>query len=342
MGVNALIVFSVAALLVRLGLPGAIRFAQRIKLISSKLRVHDGASARGAIPCAGGMVVVGVAVVLSVAYSAAVRQPLAPGMAWVVVGTFAMLIAGMYDDACPLRVGALLAIQTVVALVMLRVGVSISTVILPSVFNGVFTVLWMILMMNALNMLDVLDGLAGGVAAIAAVGLAIAGGMTANASVGVFSAALAGGLLGFLTMNFYPARVYLGNHGSLSIGFLLSTLALQISYAPLGREMALGTPLLILGVPLFDVAFVVWRRCRQRKPLWKGSGDHLALRLIRCGWSERFVVLFFYGCSIVFVASGLLLMRLGNWAGALTLAAAVFVIGLAASRACRMDADAIR
>ncbi len=341
MGVNALLVFSVAALLVRLGLPGAIRFAQRIKLTSSKPRVHDGASARGAIPCAGG-VVVGVAVALSVACNAAVRQPLAPEMAWVVVGTFAILVAGMYDDARTLRVVALLIIQTIVALVMLRVGVSISTVILPSVLNGVSTVLWMILMMNALNMLDVLDGLAGGVAAIAAAGLAIAGGLTANASVEMFSAALAGGLLGFLTMNFYPARVYLGNHGSLSIGFLLSALALQISYAPLGREMALGTPLLILGVPLFDIAFVVWMRWRQQKPLWKGSGDHLALRLIRCGWSERSVVLFFYGCSVVFLASGLLLMRLGNVAGALTLASAVSIIGLVASQACRVNANAIR
>lgn len=339
---EALVVALVAAMLARLGVAPLLGWAPRWGLISRKPRTHDGAVPRGPLPCIGGVAVLGAMTIALGVWTRVTGASWEKGMAWIAVGTVAMMVLGLWDDRRPLSAGRLLLWQSLAALLMVLAGVRVSTVFLPSAVNDLVTVVWIVLITNALNMLDVVDGLAAGVATFAAAGFSIAGAMTGNLHAAMVGAGLAGGLVGFLAVNFYPATAYLGNHGSLAIGFLLSTLALAISYAPLGREMALAAPLLILGVLLFDVGFVMVMRWCEGHPIWRGSDDHLALRLIRLGWAERDVVLFLYGCSFVFVIAGLSLIRFSNLWGFVMFVAAIATVGGAAARACRFPRHADR
>lgn len=316
--------------------------ARRIGLVSHKPRAHDGANARPPLPCAGGLSVMGVTIAVIGVWGWMTQRSYEPWLGWVGVGTLVMLVLGACDDRRSLSVWKRLLVQMIVAWLLLRAGIRVSTVMLPPMLNDLATIVWLVLMANALNMLDVVDGLAGGVAAIASAGFAVAGYLTTNPTAMLLGSTLAGGLLGFLLVNFYPAKVYLGNHGSMAIGFLLGALALAISYAPMGREMALAAPLLILGVPLFDIAFVMVMRWKERRPVWRGSDDHLVLRLIHQGWSEPSVVLCMYGCSVIFASAGLSLILLNNVAGSFMLVLAVSVIGVVAAQAYRVSNDVRR
>jgi UDP-GlcNAc:undecaprenyl-phosphate GlcNAc-1-phosphate transferase len=125
---------------------------------------------------------------------------------------------------------------------------------------------------------------------------------------------LAGATLGFLRHNFHPARIYLGDTGSLFIGFMLAALSLNAGYTRMNR-LALLTPILILGVPLFDLAFVMWTRWRKGIPMMKGSPDHFALRLRRCKLSIRETAVTAYVVAALFGGVGLLMSQVAlEWA----------------------------
>jgi UDP-GlcNAc:undecaprenyl-phosphate GlcNAc-1-phosphate transferase len=142
------------------------------------------------------------------------------------------------------------------------------------------TVFWVLAVTNALNIIDILDGLAAGVSAIAALSIAIANFMAGRQAVGFLSIVLAGAVLGFLRHNFHPAKIYLGDAGSLFIGFMLAALSMNAGYTR-ANLLAVTSPILILGIPLFDLVLVMWIRWRNGTPIMKGSPDHFALRLRR-------------------------------------------------------------
>jgi UDP-GlcNAc:undecaprenyl-phosphate GlcNAc-1-phosphate transferase len=225
-----------------------------------------------------------------------------------------MLIVGLIDDFGALTPSQKLLGQTLAALVLVRSGTFIKLTFLPWYLAIPLTVLWILAVSNALNIIDILDGLASGVAVVAALLVAVANMMAGRVEQAFFSVILAGSTLGFLRHNFHPARIYLGDTGSLFIGFMLAALSLNAGYTRM-NHLALLTPILILGVPLFDLAFVMWTRWRKGIPVMKGSPDHFALRLRRCKLSIRETAVTAYVVAALFGGVGLLVSQVPlEWA----------------------------
>jgi UDP-GlcNAc:undecaprenyl-phosphate GlcNAc-1-phosphate transferase len=194
-------------------------------------------------------------------------------------GTIVVML-GLIDDFGVLTPGAKFAGQLVAVFVLIKSDIRIELSFLPYWAQVLLTVVWMVGLINAFNIIDVMDGLAGGVAVVASLFLFIVAVMTADADAPVQMAALAGGLLGFLFYNRYPARIYMGDAGSMFIGFLLGAVAMTLQYT---HRSAIGlfAPVLILGVPIFDTFFVMVIRYLRGIPVFLGSPDHFALRLRR-------------------------------------------------------------
>lgn len=194
-------------------------------------------------------------------------------------GTLTLLV-GLIDDFGVLTPLAKVAGQGVAIFVLVRSGAVIELAEVPPELRWPLAAAWLLAVCNAFNLLDIMDGLAAGVGAIAALGLgvvALVGGEQPEAAAAF---ALAGALGGFLVFNFNPARIYLGDAGSLTTGITLGALALAIRWTERSPAGFLA-PLAILVVPLADTAYVTVLRARAGRPFWHGSPDHFPLRLRR-------------------------------------------------------------
>ncbi|MGQ0552515.1 MAG: glycosyltransferase family 4 protein [Planctomycetota bacterium] len=215
----------------------------------------------------------------------------------ILVGAFMMLLLGLYDDLTNLRPGVKFLGQLLAVVALHKAGVRIELAALDFWGNLALTALWMTGITNAFNIIDVMDGLATGVAFFAAIFLFLISGLTQNdPQIPFMAVVLAGALLGFLRFNFTPARIFLGDTGSLFIGFMIGALSMLVSYSgEAGQsELVVFTPLLLLAVPIFDTGFVALHRARQGIPFFRGSPDHFALRLSHSGWGVRRTVLGVY------------------------------------------------
>jgi UDP-GlcNAc:undecaprenyl-phosphate GlcNAc-1-phosphate transferase len=180
---------------------------------------------------------------------------------------------------------------------------------------------------NAVNLLDGLDGLASGVAAIIGATLSVIAWQAGHGFAVCIGVALVGALLGFLPHNFSPARIFLGDTGSLFAGFVLSVMALECY-----RRVSLITlmvPLLALAVPLLDTALSIVRRVRLRAPIFSADRLHMHHRLLESEGSARAAVLQFYFLTAAFCLIAVSFTRLeGVWAGVFLLAVAVLTVRL--------------
>lgn len=248
----------------------------------------------------------------------------------------AMAALGIIDDKFSLSPKMKLSGQLVIAaLVWAWAGVGFSGLIpsLPQWMDCVLTVFWITGAVNAFNLIDGLDGLAAGIALIATVGMAGGVFFAMNPQQTLFYFAFAGSLAGFLRYNYNPASVFLGDCGSMFIGFTLSTLPLT-SQEPNSFLVSIGMPLLAMGVPIFDTALAILRRL-IRKLFNRGGGvmsvdkDHVHHRIFRAvGLNQRRAAMTLYGFTAFLVAVGLGGMYLdsrsgGLWLLALSIACAV-------------------
>jgi len=200
-------------------------------------------------------------------------------------GSIALMV-GLIDDFGVLSPNQKLLGQTLAALVLIKSGTYIKLAFLPIYVAIPLTVLWILAVTNAMNIIDIMDGLAAGIASIAALILAAANMMAGRESQAFLAFVLAGATIGFLRHNFHPAKIYLGDAGSLFIGFMLAALSMNAGYTRVNLLAAIS-PILILGIPLFDLFLVMFIRWRRGIPMMKGSPDHFALRLRRCQLSVR-------------------------------------------------------
>lgn len=194
-------------------------------------------------------------------------------------GTLTLLV-GLVDDFGVLTPAAKLAGQAVAVFVLLRSGAVIELVEVPQGLRWPLAALWLFGVCNAFNLLDIMDGLAAGVGTVAALAFGVVALSNGEMPEAAASFALAGALSGFLVFNFQPARIYLGDAGSLAIGITLGALALAIRWSERSAAGFLA-PLAILAVPLADTAYVSVLRARAGRPFWYGSPDHFPLRLHR-------------------------------------------------------------
>lgn len=256
------------------------------------------------------------------------------------IGSLILLVVGLIDDIRGMTPSRKLAGQALAALAMWAGGVRFGVLLgleLPSWLDAVLVVLWIVGIINAFNLIDGLDGLASGLACISAAGLCgilIVGGLPAKTLVLL---ALIGACMGFLRYNFHPASIFLGDTGSMFLGFCLAVVSLET----LNKGtffLSLGIPLLVLGVPIHDELLAVWRR-GVRRLLASGSDepgkkpgvmsadlDHIHHRLLRAGLSTRRVAMVLYLSNAVLVAVGLLLTIYRSYAAGILLLA--FVAGV--------------
>ncbi|MFD0957893.1 glycosyltransferase family 4 protein [Paenibacillus chungangensis] len=160
------------------------------------------------------------------------------------------------------------------------------------------TLLWIVGVTNAINLIDGLDGLAAGVSGIAIATIAVMAAFMGYQPVILLSTLLLGGIIGFLVFNFHPAKIFMGDSGSLFLGFSLATLSMlgfkQVTI------VSFVTPLLIIGVPLSDTFFAIVRRWVNKKPLFAPDKEHLHHRLQDLGFSHRRTVLIIWGVAAMF------------------------------------------
>jgi len=231
-------------------------------------------------------------------------------------GTLTLLV-GLIDDFGVLTPLAKLTGQGVAVFVLLRSGAVIELVDVPPALRWPLAALWILAVCNAFNLLDVMDGLAGGVGALIALALGVAATIAGQVPEAAAAFALAGALAGFLVFNVHPARIYLGDAGSLAVGITLGALALAIPWSDRSPAGFLA-PLVILAVPLADTAYVTVLRARAGKPFWHGSPDHFPLRLRRrLGGDVRRTVASCWGLTLLGGVAGVGSAALWSWQVAL-------------------------
>ena len=243
----------------------------------------------------------------------------------------AVFLLGLYDDLRGLGPVPKVGVEAAVAVALWFGGVRAGFFGVPAL-DLVLTIGWVVAITNAVNLLDNMDGLASGVAALASLAYFAIAAPQGDYLVAAFAAAVAGVSIGFLRHNFPPARIFLGDAGSLLLGFLLAALGLMLDLDVSNDVLRIGVQVLILGVPVFDTALVVLSRRRAGRPITQGGTDHSSHRLAALGLSPREVALLLYlaqfACStlavVAVVASEALVTLVLGWA-ALGLVACVVV-----------------
>lgn len=240
-------------------------------------------------------------------------------MLGLLAGLAVIVVLGIWDDFKSLAPVTQLAGQTLAATLPIVGGLRLYGVTEPgggfvsldfwqvgalALPEMLLVVVWLVVMMNALNWLDGIDGLATGVGTVAALTLFFlsVSGAVNQPPVAVLALALGGALLGFLIFNWPPARLFLGSAGSVGLGFILGTLAVIA-----GSKLA--TAALVLSLPLADAGAVLWQRLRDRQAPWRPDFRHFQFRLRRRGLSDRQILGWAAGASVIFGALALLLPR---------------------------------
>lgn len=217
-------------------------------------------------------------------------------LATVLLGAFGMVLLGWWDDWRELSPGRKLAGQALLALAVALSGVRVTLFVPSALFAVGITVVWILAVTNAVNIMDNMNGLCAGLGAIGAFYFALAAGLAGQYLVTVLALLTAGALLGFLPYNYPKASVFLGDSGSHLVGYLLAVLAILPEYHSTVRPapLAVVTPLLVLAVPLADMAMVMWIRWRLGRPVYVGDTNHLSHRLVRRGMTQARAVLFIW------------------------------------------------
>jgi UDP-GlcNAc:undecaprenyl-phosphate GlcNAc-1-phosphate transferase len=229
-------------------------------------------------------------------YAGGMRAQAVPTLV-ILAGGVALHLLGLWDDLRPLGALPKLTAMAVVGLVVSALGGVRIAEFLGPVASVVLTTVWIIVVANAFNFLDNMDGLSAGVACICTAFLLICGVMAGQVLVPGLAAMFLGALLGFLLFNFPPARVFMGDAGSLLIGYMLAVVSILTSYWESGAghpPFALAMPLVVLAVPLYDFASVLIIRLSEGRSPLRGDQRHFSHRLVERGLSRRSAVLTIY------------------------------------------------
>jgi UDP-GlcNAc:undecaprenyl-phosphate/decaprenyl-phosphate GlcNAc-1-phosphate transferase len=223
-----------------------------------------------------------------------------------IMGPASLVFAvGLWDDFRPLRPRTKVGVQVAASILLWSAGLRITcvAVLFPHPVRAFIslpmTILWVLAITNAFNLIDGLDGLAAGSALFSTLVVFVVSIFQHNPVVSVLTAALAGSILGFLRYNFHPASIFLGDSGSLFIGFFLSAVALAGSEKA-STMVAVAIPVVSFGLPILDVIIAIVRRFLSGKPLFQADAEHIHHKLLKLGFSQRHAVLVLYAVSALF------------------------------------------
>lgn len=241
-----------------------------------------------------------------------------------------IFLLGLYDDLHPIGPYFKFTVQVVAAVILFAGGLRILD--LPVLFSGYhfswfislpLTILWVLGITNAFNLIDGLDGLAAGSALFSTLVVFVVALFSHSSFVSVMTLVLAGAVLGFLRYNFNPATIFLGDCGSLFVGFMLSALALQgMQKSP--TVVAVAIPVVSFGLPILETALSIARRLISGRPVFTGDREHIHHKLLQRGLSQRQVVTVLYGVSAIFAMLSLFML----WPTGSTLGLVLAVLGI--------------
>ncbi len=231
-----------------------------------------------------------------------------PKMIIIIIGGALIYAVGVYDDLKGLKARVKFLLQICCAIFLYAGGIQIERVknpfnqetyiYFPMWFSAFITVLWIVGITNTINLIDGLDGLAAGVAFIASACISYAAVLSGQYTVGLSMLAVSGGALGFLPYNFHPAKIFMGDSGSLYLGFMIA--AISIFGSTKGATLiATIIPVLVLGLPIFDTAFAIIRRWVNGCPIMEADKGHLHHRIMATGIGQRRTVLIMYCISAI-------------------------------------------
>ena len=264
-----------------------------------------------------------------------------PKVLVIMLGGLLIYLVGAVDDLKGLPPKVKFLLQMVCAAVIFMGGVKIETIKNPiSGFSGftgemyitfpepvsfVITVIWIVGLTNTVNLIDGLDGLAAGVSCIASACIAYCAVLSGQLSVGLAMLAVTGATLGFLPYNFHPAKTFMGDSGSLFLGFMIAVISI-LGSAKGATLIATLVPFLVLGLPIFDTAFAIIRRWVNGCPIMMADRGHIHHRIMNTGIGQRRTVLIMYCISAIMgMIATLVVQRIMVQAAVLAVIAAVLV-----------------
>lgn len=253
-------------------------------------------------------------------------------MYWMLLGSFVIVIIGILDDMKPMSAKAKLLGQILAAMIVVYGGIRIDFINIPMMDEPIYfgqwswliSIFWIVGITNALNLIDGLDGLASGVSSIALSSIFVMSLMMGNITVATISLLLLGATVGFLFYNFHPAKIFMGDSGSLYLGFFLASLSI-LGFKNI-TMFSFVIPVLILGVPIFDTLFAIVRRYRTGMSITAPDKKHLHHCLISMGFSHRTTVLIIYGITAIFSLAAIFLSQSTIWISGLILLAVIFIV----------------
>jgi UDP-GlcNAc:undecaprenyl-phosphate GlcNAc-1-phosphate transferase len=253
-----------------------------------------------------------------------------------VAGGLLITGVGVFDDVKGVRPWTKLGVQVAAACVAYSCGYRIPAVSVPffghldmGIFALPVTALWIVAIVNAINLIDGLDGLAGGVAFFACVTNFVVGWLNQDPLITLLSASLGGAVLGFLLFNFNPASIFMGDSGSLFLGYVLATTSIAGNYVKSSTTVAILVPLIAMGLPIVDTLFAMVRRFLEKRPIFSPDRGHIHHRLLGMGINHRRAVLILYALSILFTTGAILIAMGRRWQiGSALLVLSLAVIGV--------------
>ncbi|MBR6530706.1 MAG: undecaprenyl/decaprenyl-phosphate alpha-N-acetylglucosaminyl 1-phosphate transferase [Clostridia bacterium] len=265
-------------------------------------------------------------------------RPLTMETIGLLLGTFCIMLLGLWDDTVQLKPLVKLLGQLFCAGIPIVCGITIDSftifghqITLSPVVSVLVTLFWIVFLTNAVNLIDGLDGLACGVSAVSSVSLLICSlicaQLTGERSMPMIVAILASACIGFLPSNMSPAKIFMGDSGALSLGFVLSTLSV-IGLFKIDAVYSFFIPFIIFALPLFDTAHSFIRRILHRQSPFAADRKHIHHRLLDFGFKQQEVVIFLLSFSSILGISAIL-FSLGKYVSALIIAAtAIILLGL--------------
>lgn len=325
-----------AALVVLIVTPLSMRLAVRVGAVDrpSTRRIHT-----RPVPRLGGL-----AILVGFLLPALWFLPADPATRGLIAGGVLVAALGVVDDTLGLSPALKLAGQVACAAVPVAAGLTIDHITLP--FVGAFdlgvaqypvTLLWFVAIVNIINFTDGMDGLAAGVVGIGAGTFAVIAASLDRADPAILAAALAGACVAFLRFNFNPARTFMGDGGSMFLGFMLAGIAIS-GVMKSAAAVAIVLPLVVLAIPILDTSFVILKRLKHGLPVYSADTSHFHHRFFAIGWSQRRTVLALYAWCGLMSALALAMTFVpytdghGNWnAGWTVLLAAIGAAGMVAA-----------
>jgi UDP-GlcNAc:undecaprenyl-phosphate GlcNAc-1-phosphate transferase len=299
------IAFLIALAVAYIATPFVIKLANRVGAIDvpkDNRRVH-----KVPIPRLGGIAIfIGFMVAVLVTFKMDTR------LMSVLAGAAIIVTMGYFDDIKPLSAKVKLLVQIIAAVVVMYGGVLVVRVTNPmflifgnpnqyielGMWSYPLTLVWIVGVTNAINLIDGLDGLAAGVSTISALSLAAVAFFLGQDYIAMLAAILAGATIGFLPYNFNPAKIFMGDTGSLFLGYMLAVLSIM-GVLKSTAALSIMVPILAIGLPIFDTFMAIVRRALSGKSLMEADKGHLHHKLLDIGLSQKQAVLTLYSISAI-------------------------------------------